>query len=61
MICIKCKKTEKGGGKGEKEEESVFSLEKRRRKGADKFNKDTISLGTATGYQLDLHWSRLTS
>lgn len=46
---------------GEKEEECVFSLEKRRRKGADRFNKDTISLGTATGYQLDLHWSRLTS
>lgn len=38
----------------------VFSLEKRRYEGADKFNKDIINLGIAAGYQLGLHWSRLT-
>ena len=39
----------------------LFSLEKRRYKGLINLVKDIDSLGTASGYQLDLHWSGLTS
>ena len=62
MISIKCKERERQTERGkERWRMCLFSLEKRRCKGLTNLVKDIDSLWRAPGYQLDLHWSRLTS